>query len=150
MDSCQRCEVAIEGGTYCQTCGPILARRKDWKNRFIILMQVVVVVAIGLANKNDYSNGLWQDLGWHQMIGKAILYPVLCVAMLEILGGIPDAKTQVDKRIHETGAVAVAGVIMAAGLLDGWWIVLASVVWFYVVMVIGRRINAFYESRKED
>ena len=29
MDSCERCDVAIEGGYYCQTCGPIVAKRRE-------------------------------------------------------------------------------------------------------------------------
>ena len=33
MDSCKRCGVGIEGGYYCQTCGQILAKRRERRNR---------------------------------------------------------------------------------------------------------------------
>lgn len=128
MDKCQRCGVAIEGGNYCQTCGPILATRKEWKERLRGVVQIVVFVVTFLVNLT-LTRDLWIDPEWNQAMGRFVLFPIILSEVLD------------DMLFVETGPGLVTlqgfGVVVAFIQLDGWWCVLASVVWFFVVTIIG-------------
>ena len=127
MAKCQRCKVLITGGDYCQTCGPILATRKEWKRRFVGATSMAIFVVACLLNFKDYLNGFWQDFGWHQVLGNVIILPMLLLMFIfpRYFLVEEDEEDDVSEEDFTWMRVIIFGMMLSPFLLDGWWCVLA-------------------------